>query len=68
MFFMAIIIINIRKTEESQISVLFRILTNYLQLITSALAMSSSFPDTFASFLGPVETIGGSSDTFLSFD
>jgi len=62
---MILIIINVNKTSESELSVLFRILTNYLQLMTTSLAMNSSYPDSMSIF--PTE-IGGSSETFLSFD
>jgi len=65
---MILIIINVRKTQESELSVLLRILTNYLQLITTSLAMSAEYPDSFTDILIPAQRIGGSSDTFLSFD
>ena len=67
-FFMFTIILNVRKTEESQFSVLLRILTNYLQLITTTMSMSLSYPSTLTSILGPITRLGGSSETFLSFD
>jgi len=67
-FFMFTIILNVRKTEESQFSVLLRILTNYLQLITTSMSMSLSYPSTLTSVFGPITRLGGSSDTFLSFD
>ena len=67
-FFMFTIILNVRKTEESQFSVLLRILTNYLQLITTTMSMSLSYPPTLTSIFGPITRLGGSSDTFLSFD
>ena len=67
-YFMFLIIVNVRKTEESQFSVLLRIMTNYLQLITTSMSMSLSYPDTLNFLVGPVKSIGGSSDVFLSFD
>lgn len=67
-YFMFLIIINIRKTEESQLSVLMRIFTNYLQLITTSMSMSLSYPNTLKSLVGPIKSIGGLSDTFMSFD
>ena len=67
-FFMFIIILNVRKTEESRFSVLFRIMTNYLQLVTTSMSMSLSYPPTLTSLSSPITKLGGSSDTFLSFD
>jgi hypothetical protein len=67
-FFMIIIFINVRKTKESQISVLLRIMTNYLQLLTTSMSFSSSFPDTLTNLFAPIQKIGGASETFLSFD
>ena len=65
---MIIIVINVRKTEESQLSVLLRLLTNYLQLISTSLTMNSSYPETFANIFIPAKRIGSSSESFLSFD
>ncbi|CAI2370626.1 unnamed protein product [Moneuplotes crassus] len=67
-YFMALIVLNIRKTEESQVSVLLRILTNYMQLITTSMSMTLSYPSFLDSITGPLKRLGGSSDTFLSFD
>jgi len=67
-FFLLLIIINVRKTEESQVSVLLRILTNYFQLISTSMSMSLSYPDSLTRIFGPLQRIGGSSDSFLSFD
>ncbi|CAI2362983.1 unnamed protein product [Moneuplotes crassus] len=68
LYFMALIVLNVRKTKESQMSVLLRILTNYMQLITTSMSMSLSYPSFLDSFTGPLKRMGGSSDTFLSFD
>jgi len=65
---MFLIIINVRKTEESQLSVLLRILTNYLQLITTSMSLSLSYPDSLFRIFDPIRRIGDSSETFLSFD
>ena len=63
-----IIVINVRKVEESQLSILLRILTNYLQLITVSASLSSSYPNTLNNLLLPIKRLGGSTDSFLSFD
>ena len=58
----------IRKKRENQTSILLRIFTNYLQLVTASLSFNLNFPDTITDSFGPVETVGSASDTFLSFD
>ena len=65
---MIIIVINVRKTKESEVSVLFKIMANYLQLITTSMSFSSSFPTVLTDMLLPAQRLGGSSETFLSFD
>ena len=67
-FFMIIIAINVRKTKESQVSVLFKIMTNYLQLITTTMSLSTKFPKNIINMFSVFEEVGGASDTFLSFD
>jgi len=67
-FFMFMIIINVRKTEESELSVLFRILANYLQLTTVSMSINSSYPGAINSVLIPFQRFGGSTETFLSID
>ena len=67
-FFMVIIITNVRKEEESEFSILLRILTNYFQLITTSLSFTSKFPDSLTDIFIPIKRFGGSSDAFLSFD
>jgi len=67
-FFMMLISINVRKTKESELSVLLRIMTNYLQLLTTSLSFSTSFPTSLTDLFLPVKSVGSSSDTFLSFD
>ena len=68
LFIMLLIIINVRKTKESEISVLLRIMTNYLQLLTTSMSFSTNYPDTLSDIFYPAQRVGGSSDTFLSFD
>ena len=66
-FLMILVIINIRKTKESQTSVLLRIFTNYLQLITLTLSFNLKYPQGILDAFSPFETVS-SSQTFLSFD
>ena len=65
---MIIIIVNVRKTVESEMSVLLRILTNYAQIITTTISFSTKFPTSLTDFLIPVKSVGDSSEAFLSFD
>ncbi|CAI2361155.1 unnamed protein product [Moneuplotes crassus] len=67
-FFILMTIINVRKTTESQISVLLRILTNYLQLMIVSTSMSNQYPSTVITIFIPFKAFGGSTDAFLSFD
>ena len=67
-YFIVMIVIGIRKKRESQQSILLRILTNYLQLLTTALSFNLKFPTTLTQIFYPVERIGSSSEAFLSFD
>ncbi|CAI2373025.1 unnamed protein product [Moneuplotes crassus] len=67
-FMMVLIVINIRKTKESELSVLLRILTNYLQLIFASLSLSSDYPTSMIQFFEVMNRLGDTSQTFLSFD
>ena len=68
LFFMMIIIVNVRKTSESTISILLRILTNYAQLITTTMSFTTQYPDALTDALVPAENVGDSSSAFMSFD
>jgi len=65
---MIIIVINIKKSKESQVSVLLRIMTNYLQLVTTSLSFSTNYPKTIEDIFAAFKQVGGASNTFLSFD
>ena len=67
-FLMVMIILMLRKKKENQMSILIRIMTNYLQLISLALSFGLSFPDYLTQSFSIFDTIGSSSDTFLSYD
>jgi hypothetical protein len=67
-FVMFIIVLNIMKTKESELSVLLRIMTNYLHLIITSISLSTSYPTLILDMFGPAQKIGGSSEAFLSFD
>ena len=67
-FLTVLIVINIHKKSESQVSVLMRILTNYLQVISVTLTMNSNYPEETYDIFMPGEIIGSSSESFVSFD
>ena len=60
--------INVRKKEDSNVSVLMRILTNYLQILAISLSYNLQFPSYMTSIFSSVESAGGAQDVFLSFD
>ena len=67
-FLTVLILINIHRKGESQVSILMRILTNYLQVISVTLAMNTNYPDEIYDVFMPGEMIGSSSESFVSFD
>lgn len=67
-FMMILIVINVRKTKESELSVLIRILTNYMQLMATILSFSPALPSSVNTVLFPSEKIGGASESFIAVD
>ena len=67
-FLLILTVTTIRKKKENQTSILLRIMTNYLQLISAAYSFNLRFPDGFLEVFGSIEIVGASSDAFLSFD
>jgi hypothetical protein len=65
---MILVFINVRKTKENEISVLIRILTNYMQLMATILSFSPELPSLLNIALFPLEKIGGASDNFIAVD
>ena len=63
-----LILINLKKTVENQTTPLMRILTNYLQVISTVLAFDSNYPEVLNDMLTPANTIGSSSESFVSID
>ena len=57
-----------QKKEDSNISVLMRIMTNYLQILSIALSFNLNFPTYMAQSLSGVKQVGGSSGVLVSFD
>ena len=67
-FLTTLIIILIRKKKENQTSILLRIFANYLQLISITLTFKVKFPVSFTQIFGGIDTLGSTSDTYLSYD
>ncbi|CAI2368858.1 unnamed protein product [Moneuplotes crassus] len=67
-FLMVLIILNVNKTKESNLSVLLRIMTNYFQLIFTSLSLTSSYPTSLISFFDIFAKFGDASEPFLSID
>jgi len=68
LFIMILIIVNIRKQKESETSILFRIMANYLQLMTVTMSFNLKFPKILEDAFAPVERVGSSSGALISFD
>ncbi|CAI2364411.1 unnamed protein product [Moneuplotes crassus] len=67
-FYVFMVIINVRKTSESELSILLRIFTNYIQLITVSTSMTNNYPSTFIALSYAIRLFGASSEALLSFD
>ena len=67
-FLMIMIILILRKRKENQTSILIRILTNYFQLISLSMSFNLKFQSSLTQAFNVLDTIGSSSDTFLSYD
>ena len=67
-FLTILIIILIRKKKENQTSILMRMLTNYLQLISISMSFKIKFPQSMSRITNGIDTFGSTSDTYLSYD
>jgi hypothetical protein len=67
-YFILLIIVILKKKKESQPSILLRIMSNYLQLLTAALSFDMKFPKAITQAFYPIQRIGSSGEAFLSFD
>ena len=63
-----LIAINLKKSSDSQMATLMRIMTNYLQVVSTVLAFDADFPDTVNEVFAPANMIGSSSESFVSLD
>ena len=63
-----LIAINLKKTSDSQMATLMRIMTNYFQVVSTVLSFNANFPSTINDILTPANMIGSSSESFVSVD
>lgn len=68
LFLAAIIIVNVRKKKENNLSILTRIFTNYVQLISTAFTFNVSMPSAFSGIFSQSDRIGTPNESFFSFD
>ena len=68
MYLTYLIAINLKKSSESQMATLMRIMTNYLQVISTVLAFDANFPNSINDIFEPSNIIGSSSESFVSVD
>lgn len=67
-FLAVIIVINVKKKKENQFSILLRIFTNYIHLISAATSFSIDIPSNFSDTFSRVEGVSSPNETFFSFD
>lgn len=67
-FLAVIVIINVRKKKENQFSILLRIFTNYIHLISVANSFNINIPSDFSNIFSRVEGVNSPNDSFFSFD
>jgi hypothetical protein len=60
--------VNLQKKEDSNISVLMRIMTNYVQILAAALSFNLDFPNYLSGVFSSAQQVGQSSGLLLSFD
>jgi hypothetical protein len=60
--------VNVQKKGDSNVSVLMRIMTNYLQIIAASMSYNLKMPSYLLDVLTSAEQAGSSSGILLSFD
>src|SRR3569833_469357 len=63
-----LIVINLRRKGTNYLSVLSRIMTNYLQIISFAQSFNLGWPDSLKKVFSSISFISDSSDMVLSLD
>ena len=67
-FLSGIIIVNIKKRKENELSILLRILTNYIQMVTAAITFNIKFPTSFNEIFSQTDKFSSADQTYFSFD
>ena len=67
-FMILLIIFQLRKREVSQQSILMKILTNYMQVLSAVMTMRIKYPDIVKKIFYPADKVGSPSTPFVSFD
>ena len=65
---LVVILFNIRKTKESEASILGKIFTNYVHCITATLTFNFDYPNFLQTSLRPASEVGRTSESIFSFD
>eukprot|EP00347_Sterkiella_histriomuscorum_P013164 403365763 len=63
-----VIIINLARNTESQLSTISRIFMNYIQIVSSTSAYNLGWPSYVAQYLGAYQKIGEATQSFVSVD
>eukprot|EP00347_Sterkiella_histriomuscorum_P015814 403355584 len=67
-FLTALVSLNIRSRKSSEIAVIMRILTNFLQIMSSTSLLDLRWPDSLKSFFMPFTYVGDSVQSVIYFD
>ncbi|CAI2367266.1 unnamed protein product [Moneuplotes crassus] len=63
-----IIVVNFKKKTENQLSILMRIFTNYVQLISASISFNIDFPKSFNDLFSLSDRLSSAEYSFFSFD
>ncbi|CAI2364488.1 unnamed protein product [Moneuplotes crassus] len=67
-FQLLLIYVNLRKKKESEMSILFRIITNYLHLVSSFFLFNLQLPNSMVGLFSFMSWASSPDETFFSFD
>jgi len=60
--------VNLRKADESESSVVLRIMTNYVQIVGTIATFNLSWPTYLAHFFNVASTVNEATESYISFD
>ena len=61
-------IIYLKRKEGNERTILMRIMTNYVQIMTTTLAYNMNLPSAISDIFTPLKMIGTGTSTIFSFD